>query len=786
MKMKHPKKMFNSILLGNIITILVPVIIVGYLFNTTFYYYFNKEISRRNKIMSVTIAKNMENLLAIPVYELLNISLLVKFSENSNFNTSKINNAINELNYISKYFQNIEILDINGKVRYTLPSQAFNLMMDRSGEAFYEELIKTRNTYWSDPFISKVTGKPTLTIAIIEQSKIIVGYLNLDYIKSISTNFSKEYGEDIEVSLTDSHGVFILNENQTLVDQRRVEPNITEIKKMLKDNSEHLYKNFSNVDMIVTAAEVQTSHWLVIVYEPYKVTFYLVNNMIFILIVMIAFCLFLFTFLSIVRVNKIVRDLEDINNQAKNIANGKLEFVHENQNYEEFNNVASNFNLMVKNIIERDRKLEEIAYHDSLTGLYNRTYLYEKLWKSVINDKIDKICILYFDIDNFKNINDMYGHLFGDEILVEFCQQIQYDIPVEFKFVRIGGDEFIILVPDNEKREKTTEIIMSIENILKTPLHNQNRDLFITMSIGISVYPDDGIDFDTILKCADTAMYAAKADGKNTVRYFKQAMNSVVERRMNIENYLHKALDNNEFHLVYQPQIELQTAKIKGFEALLRWENPVLGNVGPTEFIRIAEEIGLIIKIGEWVIRNASRSIKMINEKYNMNYIMSINASPVELKRSNYALTIEKTLEEESINPEWLEIEITENVFMDYIENITPVFTSLKDMGIRIALDDFGTGYSSLSYINKIPIDTLKIDREFINNITSIFENRNMTSSIIMLGHNIGITIVAEGVEDIRQIEILRELSCDFVQGYYISKPVPYDEIILFIENNIK
>ncbi len=422
-------------------------------------------------------------------------------------------------------------------------------------------------------------------------------------------------------------------------------------------------------------------------------------------------------------------------------------------------------------------KLHYNAYHDSLTGLHNRLSLYENLEICIKDYPNDRTALLFIDSDNFKLINDTLGHSFGDKLIASIGKRLSSLFGDAQMLYRLGGDEFIVccnFVSLDEVKKSAAKIIQSFN----APFKIDNSMLHSTVSIGISIYPEDGENVDELMRSADIAMYNAKSKGKNKYVFYSHDMQDMIRERMIIEKYLRNAIQNNEFLLYYQPQLDIKTGKISGFEALLRWNNSELGLVPPLKFISIAEETHQIIPIGEWVLETACLFLKHLHSEGYANISMSVNVSILQLLQNDFADTVLKIIKDVGIHPEHLELEITESVLMESFEAICENLLSLKNNGVKIALDDFGRGYSSLSYLKQLPINTLKIDKSFIDSIHSDKSSENITGTIVSIGRKMGMTILAEGVEKQEQLQYLTKHKCHKIQGFLISKPVPPDEAI--------
>lgn len=434
---------------------------------------------------------------------------------------------------------------------------------------------------------------------------------------------------------------------------------------------------------------------------------------------------------------------------------------------------------------EKELKIQYQAYHDALTGLPNRTYFKERVQERLEYAKKQqkKLAILFLDLDHFKYINDTLGHIVGDEILRGVSQRLQQVKDTNPFIARMGGDEFTILIPEFQDINEVTNQAQRILDALQPPFIVEDQEFHLSGSIGIAYYPQDGRDMDTIVKNADLAMYKAKDAGKSTYKLYSPDMSNRSWEWLSIENYLRKAQEKEEFHLVYQPKKDLVTGKIVGMEALLRWENPHLGSIPPNLFIPIAEETGLILSIGEWVLRQACRQNKQWQDQGYPKLRVSVNLSVRQLLNRNLIAMIEKVLIETGLDPEWLELEITESVLMENISNSEHHLNALKEMGVQISIDDFGTGYSSLSYLRQMPIHSIKIDRTFIQEIDQKEDDEVITKAIIALAKQLKLKVVAEGVETQNQLELLEKEGCNEIQGYLLSHPLTAEEFSHLLKN---
>ena len=438
------------------------------------------------------------------------------------------------------------------------------------------------------------------------------------------------------------------------------------------------------------------------------------------------------------------------------------------------------YSSIIRDITERkitEEKISSLVYLDSLTGLPNRRLFNDRLALAIdqAQEHGQVFSILYIDLDHFKLINDNFGHLIGDQLLMEVAERLQKCSAKSDTISRLGGDEFIILLP-NTDYGKAAEHAANIIEALNKPFQFNGEEVFVTPSVGISMYPEDGEEQETLIKNADIAMYRVKEEGKNSFQFFTQEMNKSVSRKSQLAIGLRKALEKNEFAIHYQPQVDLKTGKIIGAEALLRWNHSEWGSVSPAEFIPIAEETGIIVQIGEFVLKQACLQNKAWQDAGLPPFRIAVNISSRQFSQSDLSEVVSIALEEADLAPHYLELELTESIIQGSKSAVSTML-ELKEKGVHLSIDDFGTGYSSLKYLKMFPINTLKIDQHFTRNINSDLKDAALVDTIIKMAHNLGLNVIAEGVETLDQLEFLKQKSCNQAQGYYFNRPLPAEEI---------
>ena len=431
-------------------------------------------------------------------------------------------------------------------------------------------------------------------------------------------------------------------------------------------------------------------------------------------------------------------------------------------------------NRLLEQLEESKRLQRHLAYHDALTILPNRHLLHDRLQQALAQSKRSGklAALLFLDLDGFKRINDTLGHGIGDLLLKSVAKRLKTTVRQVDTVARLGGDEFTIVLLEINHAQDAKDVAQKILKVISQPYKIEEHELFVTASVGISIYPDDGSDIESLIRKADIAMYRAKGQGKNNYQVYNLSMDAKFFERLTLENSLRKAVENEELVAYYQPQVDLRTGEITGVEALVRWQHQKFGLVLPDKFIPLAEETGVILEIDEWMMKTACRQIKNWEREGIANIRVAVNLSTRQFRQKNLTEKVAQILNDSAVQPKNLCLEITENEVMHNIETTVEILQALKKMGVLLSLDDFGTGYSSLSYLKRFPIDILKIDRTFVNGIPSDRDDTAISTAIVVLGHSMELKVIAEGVEKSEQIAFLQSLQCDEIQGFYFSRPL--------------
>jgi diguanylate cyclase (GGDEF)-like protein/PAS domain S-box-containing protein len=440
---------------------------------------------------------------------------------------------------------------------------------------------------------------------------------------------------------------------------------------------------------------------------------------------------------------------------------------------------------------DANSKMQNLALFDSLTGLANRRLFIDRLHQSILSARRHKhsSAIMFLDLDQFKRINDTLGHQAGDELLVTIAERLKTCVRKQDTVARLGGDEFTILLNDVSNNDKIAAIAEHILTILKKPIKLGKHEVIISTSIGITIAPTDSTSSETLMRNADMALYKAKERGRDGFCFFTEELNVRANHLMEIEHEMRHALENDEFYLHYQPQVDLKTNQIQSVEALIRWRHPTKGEISPVDFISIAEETGLIIPIGDWVMKKACSEIQQLNENTGLNIRVAVNLSTRQFTDLKLVNTVVEALEQAGMDAKNLELEVTESMLMEDMETVIDQLNRIKAAGSTVTIDDFGSGYSSFSYLKSLPVDILKVDREFVRDVPDDLNAMEITSAIIAVAHKLNLKVVAEGVEDIDQRDFLNINRCDYAQGYLFSRPLGYTDLRKFFledQQNLK
>ncbi len=644
------------------------------------------------------------------------------------------------------------------------------------------------------------------------ESSIVIGYI----ISTINLSYFKDFLSSIKMGET-GFGV-VLDKNGIIVyhpDSRLIGTSIDNEKLGTLVNSYYTGKitqngafayNYENNRKIYGYSVIPELDWVLLVKQDVSE----IIDLAVIIIYVLGWTVIILIIFMILVSNKFAKSYTDpiieLKDAMRTASDGDLEVQSNIKANNEIGELSRSFNKMLhiikgnynelsamhEELITNEEQLrnnynriEYLAYHDILTNLPNKLAFTERVNSTLaLSPGSNKVHAVYFvDLDNFKTINDTLGHDYGDNLLTQTAEQLLSLITSDDILARAGGDEFLIFRENLSSQKEATEFAANVIDAFKKPFHLSGEIAYVSMSIGIAIYPKNGTLTNVLIKNADIAMYKSKDTGKNKYTLFDKSMEDELNRNTIILEILRGAIENNEIYIKYQPQINIITNKIIGFEALMRIKSGKLGELSPSEFIPIAEESGLIVELGEWILKEACQFNKNLMELGYTPYIVSVNISSVQINRTGFITMLDNVLKETGIPPEYLELEITESTIVSSITDAVTLLNSLQDLGVRISLDDFGTGYSSLNYLTSMPINTLKIDKSFIDNISKNRKDSLIAEAIIQLAHSIDVEVIAEGVEYNEQLSVLKAKNCDIIQGYIYSKPLYPSRLLAILDS---
>ena len=696
------------------------------------------------------------------------------------------------------YYTNYYMYDING---YLIASS------DENANGDWEEYMSVPVSEISETIImnSSNINKDGNSIEIIAPIKVkgtIVGIIRSNIPAEYFGAFMPEAGSAFILS---SDGEYLFNYNNDDKDKKIYD----EAKNILNQGTINgfLSTNISSVRNIYGYYRISSPNWLYVIKQDGSEYQAIISTLPLILIITLAIILIIAIIISSFLVKKYTDPIISLKNDMRQAADGDLDKRSDIKEENEFGELAEMFNNMMEIIsgnykeLDKSKKIleeneielkknyayiEQLAYHDGLTGLYNRV-AFMKYSYDIFNQEgaqLKRHAIFFIDLDNFKNVNDTLGHDYGDLLLKQFSDQLKCLSNENDIVARTGGDEFLVFKSAYNNVDDLKSFAQSIVDIVKLPFDLEGEKAHVSASIGVALFPEHGLSINELIKNADLAMYSAKTSGKNAYRFFDSFMDYDFNRKNELDEMLTNVIEKKEVYLLYQPQVNMLSGEITGYEALMRINSELLGFVSPEEFIPIAEDNGMINELGEWALYEACMFNNTIIKNGYGPYKVSVNVSTSQLKKDNFIDIIKSIPAKTGMSLKYLEIEITESVLMQSFEHNLKLINQIKELGVAIALDDFGTGYSSFNYLTQLPIDTLKIDKSFIDDICNNENDKYIANTIISLAHQMNIAVVAEGVESQEQLEILQDQLCDTLQGYLFSKPITASELAKIITAN--
>ena len=774
------------------VLICVPLaIIILVIYGCSVHHYFVKNKQQMIKLVQIE-GSALENLIEKNIYQ---VQLIANDAQLTQYIKEYAMSKENAQDKLRKYLEqinvrNVMILDTDKKV--ILANIKEQVITDLVKGIDFTKVLSHQSSLFDR---TNQKGEKVVYIAtpIKEKSGEIIGVL----CKEMNHAIFAEFINDMQIELMGQP--YILDKQFQVVAQGKIAQidSILEEQKLEKIINEQILqeKNWgqyintkSHKESFMAYYTIKDIGWTVCVTQNITAMKFQVYKGI-ILIMAIIIVVVLFVHLAGKKlVEAIIKPIDSLMETVNSVAAGSLDHYCCYDEQDEFKTLSMQYNNMLKKLGESDRNFDDACkqltamkqkvFFDGLTGCLNKATFIESLDALLSSkERMNEAALLFIDLDDFKKINDALTHELGDKVLNYVGQSLASLLTTDSFIGRFGGDEFVICKTCVNNIEEIHELVYNILSLFEEKLDIGETKVHLTCSVGIAMYPQDGQDSSTLLKNADTAMYKVKDNGKNSYSFYTKSMSQILDRKLLVEEAVREGIGKHSFYLQYQPIVDMDLEETVGCEALIRLKDSELGFISPAEFIPIAEESDLIIEIGDWVLENALIALKCIHNEGHSEFTMNINVSSIQIKEEGFLDKLKRVIKKVGVSPQSIKLEVTESVLIEDVEKSIEIFKQIKDMGIKIALDDFGTGYSSLNYLRNIPIDVLKMDKTFIDEITTSRVLSEIVDSIIGVAHALDLLVVGEGVEDEMQLEVLRRKGCDLIQGYYYSKPLRVEEL---------
>lgn len=766
------RRSITQFLYGQVLAILLSIIVMFVAVNWVTTNILRDEASKQGAL----VANSLEAIIQARAADIAaKVHEIRSLNDGTGLRTRHLDQYLDDLWEADDAIRAIEILDSSGKVINAAPSDITSVNMDRSAEDYIERAQVPGRLYWSSIVSYVQTGEPVIAATLREDNFYYVVYLDLKGFSRIVSDYSKNLSEYIELVVVDEYGTFISTSDASLVSQRARSAQFTEIQSSIKsktyafesdDENSYVYTSYLRMFRWYVATYSDKTHILRAVTA--------VNRMFLVLlgIVVIGGTIYYRG------ARRISNSILEFSHTANNIASGRYDLNVDGQDMRELATLGQNLSSMATQLKYKNHQLHERAYVDILTGLPNRRAALERL--SALVGEGTSFTLYYFDLDRFKELNDKLGHHIGDQLLNAVGKRITKLVDQESRLYRVGGDEFIYILPEIDGLNNENHLEDIIREI-NQPFSVQGHILDIGSSVGSARYPYDASSVQDLLKYADVAMYAAKSEGGNRVQRFTTEMHDAFMRKTAIESVLTGPELYDVLGYNLQPQFNIRTGEVIGFEILARFYHPELGNVPPDEFIANAENRGVIHKITLWIFEKAFESVSWLSRVHDTNYRISINISASDLLMPSVVDRLYELMDQYQMDPRDVEVEITETVLIEEFDAVNPVLEKLEQSGVRIGLDDFGKGYSSLSYFNEMAIDTLKIDKRFIDSAIAKPKSEMLLRVMIAMATQLGAEVIAEGIETAEQLSLLHGMNCFGAQGYYLARPMTFEALDEFL-----
>ncbi len=755
--------------------IIIPSIIFLIILGKNIQSELEEEAIVTNRSTSALIANNIDQLIATNNQILFGLAYSLEHHLNEDdFVKQNMEDLLADSTFISK----IEILDFDGTVLMSSDEDSFYGLSRNTNELFEELILEDNDLVWSSPYIPTLDDTLVVTVGIKTESRIIFGYIDMSSLYVIERYITTEKNESLEIVVTDENGLFIISRNPLEVSRRYRFKHFDELKSNFDNGENTTFIEIDNMRSLATITETSNG-WYVITYESLNSINAIEISMRSDFTILIIVIILSTTTLIIFSINSLKKYFDNMIYKMKRVTDGNLDTVINLDSLSEINEIAASFNSMTESLIQSREKLMNIALVDDLTGLRNRKYLhnYFEKYKNKYDVNFNLFCV---DVEHFASINESYGIRFADECLVEIGNRLSsFENAV---VVRLEGDEFVLSFKEIFTRTKCIDIVNRIKVVFSRPIIINGVNIIIKVKVGISRFPIEERDILHLITSANIALKHSKKSN-NIYSFYEPEMGKGYQRQVELELSLKGAFKNEEFFAELQPIVNIETNTIERFELLSRWNHPEMGTVSPDEFIPILERSNTIHLLDLHVLEKALQYHLSLQSLFNKKYIMCVNLSVVHIKRNDFVYLISSLVERYKVDPKYIELELTESVFIDDYNLVKPKMDALIELGFKFSQDDFGDGYSSLSYLTSLNLATLKISKSFLGNLTES-KNRIMVDAIVNLARNLGIEIIVEGVEDIETLEFFKQSNCKLVQGYYFYRPQSLEKIIEILKRD--
>ena len=688
---------------------------------------------------------------------------------------------MDELSEEVEVFYRVEVLSNDMTTEYVYPYDENAIGIDHSTDNELIALTEPHQYEWLEPQISIVDDGLTVSLLYRTETRYIIAVFDLDFFESIHSLLS-DINKDKEMMILNEYGIIIFDSGSDK-DLYKMRYEKFDSLTPVSPSSDSVIVDVNNIESVLSIRELDSQNWYISIYESKESSYQFLNQLSRNYWYLITIITILYIISALHFYNIIGNNLKRIKSNLEEITSGKYGLQIEGMPYKEIQGIVEEFNVMSNTLQQSRNQLEEIAYKDKLTGLHSRNYL-----RKITNDIIDsspemQLYVFYIDLTRFHIINESYGYEFGDEVLKKVAERLEHSLQPMGTLGRIESDEFVIVCGSQH------EPVSSSKNILKLFDESFDFDLkevVLSPSIGVSRYPEDGADFEELLSNANIALLQAKQNKEISYAVFENELLEQFNRKLEIEISIEKAFTNNEFIVEFQPVLNIDDESIRGFEALSRWQHPTLGKLSPGEYIDTLEQLQKIHVLDKYTLRESLKQVNRLNRRYDQKFVISVNISGLTILRDDFVSMIKETLKKYNFDPNCLELELTETVFIDDFSKIKSIMHELSSIGVRFSEDDFGDGYSSLNYLVELELDTLKISRTILENLKANINNRILVEAIVRLSKELGFETVVEGVEDYEMLQIFKELECTYVQGYYFYRPLDYFNLVKELDEKFK